>query len=260
LTDIPQENGVENGNTVELRFYEELNAFLAPELRKRSYRIACHGGGRSVKDLIESQGVPHTEIDLILANGKSVGFDYRVCPGDRVSVYPVFESLDISAVSRLGRPTLRQCRFVADVHLGKLVRRLRLLGFDCLYDQTWDDRILATISADQNRVLLTRDLGLLKRAVVTHGIFLRSDDAESQLQQVMDRLDLRDRIQPMSRCLRCNGALAPAPKETVRRNVPQRTFARVDDYLRCGNCGKVYWRGAHWAKLQQFVDRARTGT
>ncbi|NOY81413.1 MAG: Mut7-C ubiquitin/RNAse domain-containing protein [Kiritimatiellaeota bacterium] len=241
--------------TVELRFYEELNDFLARDRRKRAYSFSF-AERRSVKDLIESQGVPHTEVDLILANGESVGFEYIVRDGDRISVYPRFESFDIGRVSRLGRPPLRQCRFIADVHLGKLVRRLRLLGFDCLYNPRWGDAELAARSAVEKRILLTRDRGLLKRAVVSHGVFLHSDAAAEQLKEVLRRLDLTGRVRPLARCLKCNGDLKPVAEEVVRDRVPARTLRYIHRYLECDQCGKVYWKGTHWSRLRRIIREA----
>ena len=244
--------------TVDLRFYEELNDFLPRERRKTTFSVTF-GGRRSVKDLIESQGIPHTEVDLVLANGEPTGFDYCVRHGDRISVYPAFESIDIRSVSRLGRHPLRECRFVADVHLGKLVRWLRLLGLDCVHDRAWDDPELAEISAQQKRILLTRDRGLLKRAIVTHGIYLHSDQPDEQVREVLRRLDLTASIRPFSRCTRCNGTLNRVRKSEVADRVPERTRRQVDEYFRCSECGKVYWRGSHWPRLQRLVQRATSG-
>ncbi len=239
-----------------LRFYEELNDFLPAKHRKQSYAVP-HPEPRSVKDLIEAQGVPHTEVDLILINGQPVSFDAAVSDGDRVAVYPTFESFDIASTSGLDRPPLRRPRFVADVHLGKLVRRLRLLGFDCRYNPDWDDEQLATISASETRVLLTRDVGLLKRAIVTHGVFLHSDDPTEQMREVIRRLDLKTLIQPLSRCLTCNGALKSAVKKEVASVVPAKTLQHVNHYLQCTNCGKVYWKGTHWGRLKHIIEQAR---
>ena len=244
--------------TVELRFYEELNDFLPREHRKQTFSVSFNGR-RSVKDLIEAQGVPHTEVDLVLVNGEPADFGTCVRQGDRVSVYPTFESLDIRSVSRLGRPPLRECRFLADVHLGKLVRRLRLLGLDCLHSPVWDDPELAETSARERRILLTRDRGLLKRAVVTHGIYLHSDQADEQVREVLQRLDLRASIRPFSRCTRCNGTLKPVDKQEVAERIPARTREYTDEYYLCLDCGKVYWRGTHWPRLQRLVQEALAG-
>lgn len=240
---------------VELRFYGDLNDFLPRADRGRTV-AAAFPEPRSVKDLIEAQGVPHTEIDLIVANGEPVPFAYAVRDGDRVAVYPPFGNLDIAVVSRLGRPPLRSPRFVADVHLGKLVRRLRLLGFDCLYNPTWDDPALAARSAAEERVLLTRDRGLLMRAEVVHGLCLRSDQPEQQVRDVLCRLDLARLARPFSRCLACNGSVRDLPAAVARPLVPERTRQATDEYFRCQDCGKLYWKGAHWPRLQQLVRAA----
>lgn len=250
--------------TVELRFYEELNDFLPRERRKTPFSVSFPDP-RSIKDLIEAQGVPHTEIDLILVNGESVGFEYPVAEGDRISVYPKFESLDIRPTSRLGRPPLRESRFIADVHLGKLVRRLRLLGFDCTYDPRWDDAALAARAAAEQRILLTRDRGLLKRAVVTHGVYLHSDQPDEQIGEVVRRLDLARVVNPFVRCLACNGPLLTATKESVRADVPAFTYQHTDAYYRCAVCSKVYWKGTHWPRLERLIQdalahRAANGT
>ena len=101
----------------EFRFYEELNDFLPPEKRKRSFAYMFEGTP-SIKDAIEAVGVPHTEIDIILVDGRSVGFDHRLRGGERVAVYPMFEAIDVSPLVRLRPQPLRITRFVVDVHLG----------------------------------------------------------------------------------------------------------------------------------------------
>ena len=244
-----------SGYRVELRFYEELNDFLPSRLRKRSFTVDSKEA-RSVKDLLESQGVPHTEIDLILVDGDSVGFDTIIDRPVRIAVYPRFERLDIASVSNLGRPPLRVIRFVADVHLGKLVRRLRLLGFDCRYNREWDDAMLARISADEERILLTRDAGLLKRSIVTHGMFIHSDAPRERVRNVVQKLDLYRLARPFARCVECNGQLVEIPKEHAQDRVPEQTYRYVDRYLECDTCGKVYWKGTHWKRLERLVADA----
>ncbi|OGV65916.1 MAG: hypothetical protein A3K19_07905 [Lentisphaerae bacterium RIFOXYB12_FULL_65_16] len=238
-----------------MRFYEELNEFLSRDHEKRAFEVEIFEP-RSVKDIIESQGVPHTEIDLILVDGESVGFEYLVDRPARITVYPAFQSMDVAAASRLGRPPLRQVRFVADVHLGRLARLLRLLGFDCVYSAPWDDAILATRSAAEHRILLTRDCGLLKRSVVTHGMFIHSDDPSEQVRDVVRKLDLYQSARPFSRCAACNGLLQPISRESARSKVPPRTYGYAEQFLQCDSCGKVFWKGTHWQRLNQLVERA----
>ncbi|MBI2970215.1 MAG: Mut7-C ubiquitin/RNAse domain-containing protein [Gammaproteobacteria bacterium] len=241
--------------SVTLRFYEELNDFLSPARRKRDFDLAVNGRS-SVKDLIESAGVPHTEIDLILANGDSVDFSYIVQPGDRISVYPVFEALDISSLNLLRPKPLREPRFVLDTHLGKLSRYLRLLGFDCLYSNAYGDAELAEISATGGkRILLTRDQGLLKYKKITHGYFIRHTDPERQLREVLRRFDLRNNAQPFSRCIRCNGPLTDAEPADVRGRVPGPVAERFDHFTECRTCERVYWPGSHYSRLTRIVER-----
>jgi sulfur carrier protein ThiS len=188
------------------RFYEELNDFLPPQRRKVSFDLAFDRRA-SIKDMIEALGVPHPEIELIVVNGESVGFDHLVRDGDRVAVYPVFEAIDVSNAVRLREQPLRRSRFVLDVQLGKLSRYLRLCGFDTLYRNDYDDADVATIAAEESRILLTRDRDVLKRRIVTHGYFVRSDRPRTQVGEVLRRFDLHDDVAPFTRCSRCNGPL-----------------------------------------------------
>lgn len=240
--------------TATVRFYAELNDFLPPERRFRESEITffiCP----TVKDAVESLGVPHVEIDLILVNGTSVGFDHRVHSGDRISVYPVFESLNIAPLTHLRPQPLRTTAFVTDVHLRKLTRLLRLLGFDTAWDAQADDASLARISRDQRRILLTRDRQLLKRSLVTHGTWIRATDALEQAREVLRRFDLRNQVAAFTRCPACNGLLADVAKEDVLERIPPRTAAWLDAYTQCNECKKLYWRGTHTAHLEQTVRR-----
>ena len=175
------------------RFYAELNDLLPPERRFTEF---AHDflDVATVKDRIESFGVPHTEVDLILVNGQSVDFAYRVQDRDRISVYPVFEAFDIAGLTRLRPEPLRDTRFVLDGRLGRLAAYLRMLGFDALYQNHCAGERLAEIARDERRILLTRDVGLLKRASVTHGYYLRATQPRRQLAEVVERFDLGRRV------------------------------------------------------------------
>lgn len=199
-------------------------------------------------------GIPHTEIDLILVNGDPVGFEYRPAVGDRIAVYPMFEALDIGATARLRPEPLRQPRFVIDVNLGRLARLLRLLGFDVWWSNDADDQALADTSVEQRRILLTRDRGLLKRRAITHGLFVHSQQPEEQTLEVLRRLDLRRRVAPFTRCVRCNGRLAAVTKEAVADRLEPLTRRYYDEFSRCPDCGQIYWAGTHFAKLRSLVD------
>lgn len=234
------------------RFYAELNDFLPPEKRftRFSYPFLLPA---SVKHLIEALGVAHTEVDVILVNGISVDFGYIVQDGDDISVYPVFESLDITPLLRLRPLPLRQTRFVLDTHLGRLAAYLRMLGFDTLYRNDYADSTLAQISDEQERVLLTRDRGLLKRSRVTRGCLVRSSDPRQQVIEVLCRLNLARSVQPFRRCLRCNGMLHAVEKDAVRAELPANTERYYHEFHRCAECGQIYWKGAHYQRMQQLI-------
>lgn len=242
---------------VRFRFYAELNDFLPRPDRystlDRDFHVAP-----SVKDAIESFGVPHSEVDLIIANGESVDLSYRVRDGDLVSVYPMFESVDIGPVARVRPEPLRVTRFVVDENLGGLARYLRLLGFDVVYEPGTSDAELARISSSHERVLLTRDVGLLKRSEITHGYFVRATDPSAQAVEVVRRFDLVEGLRPLERCTTCNERLRPEAKEDVEDRVPRGTLAHGSDFRSCPACGRLFWRGAHYPRIATLIERVRS--
>lgn len=241
---------------VEVRLYAELNDFVAPDQRGTTVRRRFQPH-QTVKDVVEAMGVPHTEVDLIVANGEPVGFGHRPVAGDRIAVYPVFETLDIGPVARLRPEPLREVRFVVDVHLGRLARLLRLVGFDAGWQHDLDDEALVRIAEAEHRIVLTRDRGLLKRRRVTHGLFVRSDLPLEQVVDVVRRLDLAGRLAPFSRCLRCGDVLAAVGKSEVLPHLEPLTRRHYHEFRRCVACGQVYWRGSHHQRLAALVDRIR---
>ena len=199
-------------------------------------------------------GIPHTEVDLVLVDGRSVAFGYRLEDGDRVSVYPVFEAFDISPVSQVRPRPLRQTHFIADVHLGRLARYLRLLGFDTLYRNDWSDTGLVEHARCEQRILLTRDRGLLKRSAVDHGYLVRNTEPRAQLHEVIERFDLRGSLRPFTRCPACNGPVERVAKEDLLAGLPERTARHYQEFWRCGECRRLYWKGGHHRSLQALVD------
>jgi uncharacterized protein with PIN domain len=240
------------------RFYAELNDFLPEGKRYRTF-AQPFTDRNSVKDMIESLGVPHTEVDLVLVNGESVDFSRLVEDGDRISVYPMFESLDISSVTRLRPQPLREPRFVLDVHLGKLARYLRMLGFDSLYRNDYTDAELARLSVEERRILLTRDPGLLKRSVITHGYCLRSPQPLEQVKEVVRRFNLAQAAVPFSRCIHCNERLRPTSLEAVYHQVPPAARELHDQFFHCPGCGRVYWKGSHYTRMREVVRKVLHG-
>jgi len=237
----------------EFRFYEELNDFLPLERQKRTFSHEF-AGTPSVKDTIEALGVPHTEVDLILVEGESVGFDALLCGGERVAVYPVFEALDISPLIHLRPHPLRRTRFVLDVHLGKLARYLRLLGFDSLYRNDYEDAEIVAISLKDRRIILTRDKGILKTGAVTHGYWLRAIRPKEQLREVVKALDLGRGIKPFSRCMVCNVELCQVEKTDIVDLLPEGVRENQDKFVRCSGCHRIFWAGSHYEHLRELVE------
>jgi len=240
------------GKRATFRFYAELNDFLPPA-RRFADCVRTFLGSPSVKDVIEAVGVPHTEIEMILVSGESRGFDYRLQDGDRVSVYPMFEALDVGVASRVRPEPLRVPAFILDVHLGKLARILRLLGFDSAYTNDADDERLASVAARERRILLTRDRQLPKRRIVTHAYCLRSQQPRQQAAEVLRRFDLLSLAAPFTRCLCCNGRLEPVGIDAVADAVPSGVRSRMTSFVRCVSCWKVYWPGTHYDRLERVA-------
>jgi len=236
-----------------IRCYGELNDFLPPARKQVAFAYPFYVSP-SVKDVIEGVGVPHTEIELILANGESVDFTYRVEDGDKINVYPKFQSIDITPLLRLRPRPLRELRFIADTHLGKLAAYLRMLGFDTLYRNDYLDDDLARISANEGRILLTMDRGLLKRAMVSRGYFIREKDPRKQVVEVLQRFDLFRSITPFQRCLYCNTLLKPTQKELVSHRLPPKTDQYYEEFHICPVCDRIYWKGSHYRRMQRFIE------
>jgi len=240
------------------RFYEELNDFLAPARRRRDFALAC-AENATVKHAVESVGVPHTEVDLVLVDGRSVGFDHRVGEGERISVYPVFEAFDIGPVQRLRPAPLREPRFIADAQLGGLARRLRMLGFDTRYDNRARDADIRAEAAAEHRIVLSRDRQLLICRDVTHGCYVHALRPAAQLREVVDRLQLRALARPFTRCLCCNAALEPVDAAEVRERLPPAVAARHASLRRCPSCARVYWPGDHHRRMSEALAEALGG-
>jgi uncharacterized protein with PIN domain len=234
------------------RFYEELNDFLPKAKRKKEFSVSFPQGS-TVKDVLASLGVPHTEVDLILINGQAENFSFPLWGGERVSAYPVFESFDIRSVRKLGPDSLRQLKFIADVHLGKLAKYMRLFGFDTLYHTDSDPQGLVQVSLQEDRVLLTRNRDLLKQKVITRGILVGETDPREQLKAIFERLDLYADARPFSRCVRCNGPVEPIPKQEIVQRLPSRVKQNCQVFSSCSSCHRVYWEGTHFKRMNRFV-------
>jgi uncharacterized protein with PIN domain len=243
--------------SVFIRFYAELGDLLSPERRGREFQHPFPAGG-AVKDLIEGLGVPHTEVDLILVDGRSVDFSCPVGNGEHVSVYPVFEALDVGPVTRVRALPLRRVWFAADVHLGKLAGYLRLAGFDTLYRNDWSDEDLVDSALREHRIILTRDRGVLMRSAVTHGHLVRHVSPREQLLEILERFDLWRSLRPLTRCSLCNALVESVDKAEVVQLVPARTARYYEEFWRCVGCGQIYWKGAHYRSLERLLAGERS--
>lgn len=245
---------------INICFYQELNAFFQPVQHKTSFDLKLKKT-RSVKDLIESIGVPHTEVELIFVNGKSVDFNYQVQPGDHISVYPTVESLDSSPL----KSSLKHCQpkaldqpvFILDVHLGRLAAYLRMLGFDTFYRNDYNDPELANISASENRILLTCDRRLLMRKQVNYGYFVRARQPQQQIVEILQHFDLYDKQKPFSRCMLCNGKTRPVSKQQIESRLLPKTKQYFDKFYQCESCDKIYWQGSHYLKMQELINKIK---
>ncbi|MGD0339491.1 MAG: Mut7-C RNAse domain-containing protein [Bacteroidota bacterium] len=238
---------------VTVRFYAELNDFL-PQERRGKETLYASQDGQQISDFLNSNNIPHENVDLILRNGKSVALHETLNDGDRLSCYPIFESLDIRDVTRIRSMPLRQPRFVLDVHLGKLASFLRMLGFDTLYDSGVTDTQLLDISVKEERTLLSKDRELLKNETLTRGYRVLSDDPREQIEEILHRFDLFSSTSPFSRCIRCNTPLEPIRKEKIVDRLPLKVQQFYDEFFYCDKCDQIFWKGSHYEKMRSFID------
>lgn len=241
------------------RFYEELNDFLPAAKRGRAFEASC-AERSTTKHMIEALGVPHTEVELILVNGESVGFDRLLCDGDRVAVYPMFEALDVTPLLRVRPEPLRTPRFAADAHLGALARLLRMAGFDTLFRNDFGDHDLVALAVGEARIILSRDRELLKRRDITHGCFVHALRPVAQWEEVMKRLDLARSARPFSRCLVCNTVLRSVAKAQVSDRLPPSVREHQERFMMCAACDRVYWPGSHWRRMSRLLASLPSGS
>jgi uncharacterized protein with PIN domain len=240
--------------TVRLNLHGDLDFFLRSGVRSRSIERSL-GEKTSVKDVIESCGVPHPEVDLILVNGQPENFDYAIAEDADVELYPVATANPKFKEKRLQVANIN--RFVVDGHLGKLARNLRLLGFETAYDPKAEDRQLLSVMERENRALLTRDRRLLMHAVVRTGYCPRSQDADEQTVEVIRRFDLLSSMAPFTRCIRCNAPLRKISKAEIIEKLEPLTKIYYEQFRRCTGCGQIYWPGSHFSKLQKRLEQIR---
>ncbi len=247
------------GRTVSIQFYAELNDFILREKRDAAFEVYLNGP-TSVKDLIESQGVPHTEVGSITCNHQAVDFCCLLNDGDQVSVYPVTAKVDPTRPGLLRSKPLPDIKFVLDTHLGKLAKYLRMLGFDTLYKNDYEDQQLAEIASQQQRIVLSRDRGLLKRKIIEYGHYVRHTQSLEQLAEIMQWLDIQKYMNPFSRCTTCNGLLNSVSKKDIASQLEPKTRQFYNEFKQCAECKQIYWKGTHYQRLEQIVQSITSET
>jgi uncharacterized protein len=235
-------------------FHKSLNDFLSNSL-KGSVIAYNFNGAPAIKDAIEAIGIPHTEVRMIVVNNHAVGFDYPLGDEDEVQVFP-FEERGEALKDMLSIKPL-QVRFILDVHLGKLAKSLRMLGLDTIYENNLPDKTIAEIAASEDRIVLTRDVGLLKHKAIKYGYWLRSQNPEEQLSEVIKRYSLSSEIKPFTKCLACNGDIIQVSKDDVLELLPPKTKDYFNAFFQCKNCKRVYWKGSHYERMIEFIKQLR---
>lgn len=237
-----------------VRFIGSLNDFLPKDQKEKQIQNSF-GGTPAIKDAIEAIGIPHPEVEAVLVNAQPVAFNYLLQAEDRVEVYPKEYPHNWPQAPRLRAEIPKPVTFILDVHLGKLAKSLRLLGFNTVYENNYDDQTIANRAAAENRVILTRDVGLLKLKTVQWGYWLRSQNSEKQLTEVLAYYNLQPVIQPFTRCLVCNGLLQNVPKKAVLAQLPPKTKIYFQEFHQCQTCARVFWKGSHYERMEAFVQQ-----
>lgn len=228
--------------TAHFEFHDDLALFLAPEHRAGGFLHSC-ARAASLKNAIESLGVPHTEAGAVIVNGTPATLQRTVREGDEVVVFPA-QPCAVAA----------DARFLADAHLGGLARFLRMLGYDTLHDQALADREICRKAREEQRIVLTRDRELLKHREIAHGCYVRALKTEAQLREVVLRYRLGESAAPFTRCLHCNLPLAAADKASIAERVPPRILELHDRFTACAGCGRIYWRGTHYERMRAVLS------
>jgi len=235
-------------------FHGDFRRFLSNDRQKKGFTYSLKGRP-TIKDTIEALGVPHTEVDAILVNDEPVDFHYQSRDKDRVSVYFDAAQARRPNIIKLKPKIPSKPKFICDVHLGKLCRYLRLCGFDTLYDKCTSDQQMIRVGAQEKRILLTRDIGLLKNKRIYFGYFVRHIDPQKRIKEVVRQFRLRDKISPFKICTKCNGRLKRAAKKGILDQLPPKVKKYYQVFHRCSKCAKVYWKGSHYERLQEVINQ-----
>ena len=237
----------------EFNFHGALNFFLS---RRQKHKPITHEVNRraSVKDMIESFGVPHPEIECIIINGESVGFEAIIQPNDVIHVYASSSETDLDSWVSLRAPYPNRPKFILDTHLGRLAAYLRMMGYDTLYRNDYPDDELAQVSHDETRILLTRDIGLLKRSPVIYGYYVREIHPQPRLVEISRRYHLVETMKPFAYCMSCNGQLKAVSEDDIAQQIKPEILEAYDRFHQCQSCEKIFWPGSHYVRMQELLD------
>lgn len=239
--------------TANFYFHSALNDFL-PSRRRNSWLSYVFTAAPAIKDAIEAIGIPHPEVKAILVNDVPVRFSYPLQPQDQVVVFPFGYPLSLPKEYALRTAYQGPFRFILDVHLGKLSRSLRMLGFDGLYENDYSDQAIAHIAEKAQRIVLSRDIGLLKHRKISWGYWLRSQHPAEQLEEIINHFKLHAALRPFVRCMACNGLIQKTSKEEVWDRLLPRTRQYFNEFFQCRSCGKVYWKGSHYERMLEVIQ------
>ncbi|MFO8033339.1 MAG: Mut7-C RNAse domain-containing protein [Desulfohalobiaceae bacterium] len=236
-------------------FHAELKTLLPAKHQASGVTSSDPARRASIKDIIESLGVPHTEVGCIIHLGQEVGFEYIPQPGQVLHVHAPKPPVDIKQATLLRPRPLQEPRFLVDVNVGKLARLLRMLGLDTAFDPCWEDAYIAELAWEEGRIVLSRDKGLLKRKKVEFGRLLRSNQPLEQLQEVLHFFGLGNGLRIFTRCLRCNSELQEVDKQSIQHLLLPKTKKYYQEFCICPGCSRIYWQGSHLEKMQNLLQR-----
>ena len=249
-SELPYSNNLLKNIT--FRCYAELNDFLPLDYRQKQF-IHPLKTPVTLGEAIESLGIPFSEVDLVLVNSQPASMNVRLYENDYVSLFPTFETLDISELKGVHTPALRVTCFILDTHLGKLAKYLRMLGFDTKYRNDFEDDEIIELALREKRIILTRDKLVLSSGRVTHGYYIRSTDKHKQLIEVVRKFDLYSQFKSFTRCMTCNAELVLKNREEIGHLVQHDILQLYDEFFLCPSCNKVYWKGSHFKKMETYI-------
>lgn len=238
---------------IQVRCFAELNDYLPNHQRYNTFSLSV-SQPCSVQHLVDLINIPSVNIDLVLVNGQSVTLEYVLQENDLVSIYPIFETFDISNITKVRKTPLRSPKFVLDVHLGKLAHLLRMLGFDAAYKNNFTDNMLIDISTKEKRILLSKDKTLINTNTLSHAYLIKNKEPRLQLLEILDKLDLYTLINPFTRCIECNSLLQKVDKKIIFARIPEAVRNWCNEYYICLSCNRIYWKGSHYKHMNSYIE------